>query len=474
MFKVLYAEILAWHGLIMGHFERGVFLQDGEGGSHGAFINAVRELSGLEAWRLCDGDPTVARDLLARLYCALSEAAEPLRIGRVDRYVEQEIDAKVQEIGTGLDAPNGSFWPDFDSVSAEEIFDAAFLAMRMLDERLSQETCVLIPELLDEFKTKSGYFVVPCRKIFGDRERLTGQGLSRRGLLYHRIVPVQYDGVRLALNIHPDVGLSHVQLPPKRKVGAAVFPELKLETCPSEMNASGNFVVTGVTSVPQQEQVVASQCQGAVADRCDTLVWPELTMPPERVEQVRSLLRKSSLNGDRPAVVVAGSWHVEDEKRIRNRSEVLDGRGEQLLSFDKCLAYMKRGTPDGGAEDIEPGEVVQLLLAEDELIVFMICLDFCHVNREALLRACDASLVIVTSMGERSTIREHTARAASLKTTNNTRTVVVQQSVKQAEPSDNTQIGYILPGLAKPQELKEDDTLTSQCFSSFYTECEES
>ncbi|GGF53611.1 hypothetical protein [Mameliella alba] len=432
----------------------------------------MREIAALEAWNHWDGEQSVARDLLARLFRALSEAAEALRINRVDRYVEKDIDTRVQQIGLGLDTPNGPFWPDFDSVSVEEIFDAAFLAMRMLDEKLFQEPYVIMPELLDEFETKSGYFVLPCRKITGDPEHMTGQGLSRRGLLYHRIAPVQHDGVRLALNVHPDVGLTPGHLPSTRKVGAAVFSDLQLETRPSEINAPGNFIVTGLTADPQQEQAVTDQCREAVAAGCDTLVWPELTMPPDRVEQVRRLLRDKPLDGDRPAVVVAGSWHVEGDKRFRNRGEVLDGRGERILCFDKCLAYMERGTSEGGAEDIEPGETVQLLLAEDELIVFMICLDFCHVNRLALLEACDASLVIVPSMGEGSTIREHTARAAVLQTTNNTRTVVVQQRLKQAGPSKNALIGYILPGAAKPLKFTENDTLTSRRFSSFYTEGE--
>lgn len=450
-------------------------LKDGIGGDGDReFVETVRVIAALEAWNIWSDDPKVARGLLARLFCALSSAGQSLRVNRVDSYNEFDLDAQVQAIGTGLDSANGAFWPDFDRTPAEEIFDATFLAMRMLDATLSLQTTVIMPETLEEFVADAGYFVVPCRKVAGVRDGMKGQGLSRRGLLHHRIAPLVYDGVRLALHVHPDVGLRPDYLPPRRRVGAGVFQGLRLETQLSEINGLGNFVVTGLKCEPSQELAVADQCRSAVADQCDTLVWPELTMPPERVEQVRDHLREKPLNGDRPPVVVAGSWHVKCGERIRNRSEVLDGRGERLFWFDKCLAYLERGTLSGAAEDIEYGETVQLLLAEDELIVFQICLDFCHVDREALLKACDASLVIVPSMGAGSTIRDHIARAAVLQTANNTRTVVVQQRPKQSDASDFPAIGYILPGVTKPRDLSEDDILTSQCFSSFYTEGEES
>lgn len=440
----------------------------------GAFIGAVRDIAAMDVWEHWAEDPNQARSLLARLYLSLSGSGQLLRINRVDGYVESDLDAKVQRIGTGLDIPNGPFWPDFGTASVEEVFDAAFLAMRMLDEALSQQPAVMLQETLVEFETDAGFFVLPCRKISGGRDRMTGQGLSRRGLLYHRIAPVQHDGVRLALHVHPDVGLKPDRLPPVRKVGAAVFPRLQLQMKASEINGVGNFVVTGLTCDPPQDQVVANQCQNAAADHCDTLVWPELTMPPERVEQVRELLREAPLDGDCPPVVVAGSWHVEGCKGFRNRSKVLDGRGERMFWFDKCLAYMERKSPQGSAEDIEHGETVQLLLAEDELIVFQICLDFCHADREALLKACDASLVIVPSMGEGPTIRDHLLRAAALQTSNNTRTVVVQQSLILADPPDSASFGYILPGASKPLNFTESDTLTSQQFTSFYTECDDS
>ncbi len=307
--------------------------------------------------------------------------------------------------------------------------------------------------------------MVPCRKITGSRDQMRGQGLSRRGLLYHRIIPKQHDGVRLELCVHPDVGLEPDRLPPVRKVGAAVFPRLQLQKKASATQKAGNFVVTGLTCGGPQEKAVDDQCRLAAEQQCDTLIWPELTMPPERVEQVEELLGASPLGGRRPPVVVAGSWHVESGERIRNRSIVLDGRGKRMLCFDKCLPYMKRKSPKGCTEDIEPGDSVQLLLAEDELIVFQICLDFCHSDREALLKACDASLAIVPSMGEKATIDAHKVRASALQISNNTRTVVVQQSLKPPVGSKDPPIGYILPGAAKPCKLTENDTIMPHQFT---------
>lgn len=430
----------------------------------------MRDIAALDWWNQWAGDPKAARNLIAKLYCALSEAPQTLRINRVDLYDEADLDANVQQIGKGLDESDGAFWPDFKSISESEVFDSAFLAMRMLDEALSQQVTVCTTETLAEFETDAGYFVVPCRKVAGSRAELRGQGLSRRGLLYHRIAPTQYDGVRLTLHVHPDVGLKPDQLPPSRTVGAAIFSGLKLQQQSSEKFGAGNFVVTGLTCDPAQDQALINQCKSAVAGRCDTLIWPELTMPPERLEQVRELLVTTPLSGDRPPVVVAGSWHVQCNPGIRNRSEVLDGRGERIFSFDKCLTYFKRGVADGPGEDIEHGDSVHLLLAEDELIIFMICLDFCHVDRDALLKACDATLAIVPSMGAESTIRDHLTRAAALQTSNNTRTVVVQQ---HPDPTAGSALGYILPGAKRPQGIAMDKILAQELFTLFYTEGQE-
>ncbi len=443
----------------------------GEEQARHAFADAVGEIAGLEAWDHWAEDPKVARSLLARLYHALSGAPQGLRDNRVEGYVESTIDADVQQIGAGLDIADGWFWPDLEQEPIERIFDSAFVAMRYLDEALSQQPVAPMPDTLDEFETDTGYYVVPCRKITGGRERMTGQGLSRRGLLYHRIAPMHHDGMKLALHLHPDVGLAPDQLPPVRRVGAAVFPGLELDTVPSAINKPGNFLITGVRCDTPQEQTVAEQFQAAAGAKCDTLIWPELTMPPQRVNQVRALLRDTPLGGAHPPLVVTGSWHEAVGQRHRNRGWVLDGRGEPLLCFDKCLAFMVRGSPAGSAEDIEPGDTVHLLWAGDELIVFQICLGFCHLNREALLRACDGSLMIVPSMGEGSTIRNHMSRAERLQTSNNARTVVVQQELNAPK---NAPFGYILPGPAKPREYAEKDTLTSQQFSSFYTDGEES
>jgi len=49
--------------------------------------------------------------------------------------------------------------------------------------------------------------------------------------------------------------------------------------------------------------------------------------------------------------------------------------------------------------------------------------------------------------------------------------VVVQQELNTPK---NAPFGYILPGAAKPQEYAEKATLTSQQFSSFYIDGEES
>ena len=304
------------------------------------FVTSVRRIAEMSEWEHWDSDPVIARELISRLYQALLQAGQGIRINRVEGYNEDDLDVKVQHIGDGLDAPNGKFWPNFENVTPEDLFDDAFIAMRMLDDALWLQHTALIQMRVKDFETSTGYYVVPCKK------NGNAGGLARRGLKNHRIFPSKYDGIRLSLYIHPDVELPrddslHSKRLSTRNVGAAIFPKFKLEEESSDVNKIGNVIYSGVIYKGSMEEVVENHCSSAVVERCDTLVWPELTMPPEQVEQVMALLRENPLRGGgKPPVVVAGSWHVKVGKRTRNRGSVLDGRGDLMFWFDKCLAHI--------------------------------------------------------------------------------------------------------------------------------------
>lgn len=412
-----------------------------------------------ETW----ADLKSGRTLLCRLRRALVGAPESLRLNKFASYSEQYISAEMERLCGDLDKPNnGRFW-DVDAAD-EDLFWRSVLALRYLDLNLSNTHSPQFGAEPQQFRTFDGEFVFPIQRFRGDSQAHQRQGFERRGLLYHRIVPPHFSDIEMCVHIHPDVRLDPENGQPFRKVGASFFPKCGVEV---ETLDEKSFVVKALDGPDDVETTILSQCEQASIDGCDTLVWPELTISPDFLAVIRNCLAAKQLKGEYPSVVVAGSWHVSEGDGYVNRSTVLNGRGETLFSFDKCLPYDYEVDVGGRAivrkESIQPGKAVHFLVTEDELIAFFICKDFCHNDRRALLRDCDASYALVPSMGEQSTIDSHLRSAVDLHIQVGTLSVVVQQNPsKHKEPR-----GFLLPGSQKPQKLDSGELSLNSHFTSF-------
>lgn len=126
--------------------------------------------------------------------------------------------------------------------------------------------------------------------------------------------------------------------------------------------------------------------------------------------------------GRKLQIVVAGSWHV-GEPDLRNVSRIYDGRGKHLLDYHKRDKF-KLGD---SLEAIAPGNSIAVLVMEDRLVAVGICLDFCNELARPYSRL-DCDLIVVPSMGERTTIDAHLAAAKSAQTIHDTVAFVVQQT----------------------------------------------
>lgn len=155
---------------------------------------------------------------------------------------------------------------------------------------------------------------------------------------------------------------------------------------------------------------------GRLLDAADTagahvLMLPELEVPPPLLTWIEAELRRrrSTLG-----LVVAGSYHVEHEGRVRNRAVVLAGWGDRLWQHDKWVdfvipaaeaAHLPADTlaalgidERGGHEDIERGD--ELVIADLPIgrLAVGICLDFCGGELTPLLIEAGVNLVMVPSM----------------------------------------------------------------------------
>lgn len=429
------------------------------------FVSIILAISSLPYWQSWQEQQSHGRNLLSRLYRAIAGANEAFVINKFEKLTENELDAMTQRQGALLDLEVSDFWEVGDQ--ADILFERALVALRYIDQSLHEAVGTIWEFNVSDFITDDEHLVIPCRKFSRARLPKVGQSFTKRGLLFHRILPIKHSGQRLYVHSHPDVRSDGPDDLPKRNVGAALFPPFHLsKEFPNP--ESQDFSIVGIETVDDHTQIILEQCLKAVAENCDLLVWPELTMPPQYLHQVTSLLQNSPLRGPLPPIVVGGSWHIEENRCRFNRSSVLDGRGDELFVFDKCVPFMDR--PNGATEAIKYGQGVHLLIADGELIVFFICLDFCHIGRTELVEACDASLAVIPSMGGTTTLNAHLDVAKRINASRGTKTVVVQQKLRVESEVDDDTIGYVLLGSKAPRTLKEAALLTTQIFTTFHTD----
>jgi predicted amidohydrolase len=279
-----------------------------------------------------------------------------------------------------------------------------------------------------------GCFVVPVRR---EHRLADGRPVQRRGLLYHAVVPERIGSLRVELHLHPDAAVRDVGADPADWVfGSATFPGMTV--VPVETGGDG-FRLADAPLAGDEAAVVAAQVDAAREAGTDVMVWPELTMPTRRLDLLMARLAAAPLAGGRIPLVVAGSWHVvrtpvedggeadsgDGPDRHVNRSEVMLGHGEPLLSYDKRRRYPYAGL----TEDIGAGRTLPVVVMEDCLVGIAICRDNCDDNAKETYRDLPIDLVIVPSMGAGSTVEAHERHAKGQRSRQGTVTVVVQQNL---------------------------------------------
>ncbi len=284
-------------------------------------------------------------------------------------------------------------------------------------------------------------WVVPRRRA-RKTQRRTGQPYSRRGLVYHRILPRQVMGYPLRLVVQdtlsgPDAAAADVRF------GAALFEGLELVL----QSVEGGFVATGV-SCPGQEQAVTRQIASAYGDRCLGVVWPELAVTPALRVMLGERLRERALDPD-PAMdlqlVVAGSWHEQRDGEVVNVTTILDGYGRVTLEHRKLVAYVDR---ELGPEAIALGREISVLVTGEHLLAFGICRDFCDVGVDLPYPLLDVDFVLVPSMGGEATMRGHCATAQTMRVRYGALTFVVQQ--RDTSSGAGNFLGFVLAAPDKP------------------------
>lgn len=279
----------------------------------------------------------------------------------------------------------------------------------------------------------------------------------RRGLVWHRLIPQEIQGYTIDLFWFPDLSLSFRR--PKAKVLGALFDDLSLVPDPT----FAKFVASAAPC-PDEDGDLERQVAGAYAGDIKIAVWPELTMPLERRRKLSKRLKaqaQTAAPGQGPNIVAAGSWHEVHGDGVRNRLHILSAVGRKRFHHDKSLPLESATL---GIEELHPSYRISILIAEDALIAFAICRDFCEAQITRVYVELDVDLVAVPSYGDRKTILAHRQQAHDLAVNPGTRTFVVQQVVPQEVVSSGA--GYLLVPEADTASLTPEDMVAASPFAT--------
>lgn len=293
-------------------------------------------------------------------------------------------------------------------------------------------------------------FIVP--RLERSRPGRRGQAFARRGLMYHRILPARIEDLAVRLYspslFGPGADGSETDLV------SAIFPKAEIRV---ELDGEDKaFRITALTNEAALSDIVAQQLT-ALRDTGPSMaaVWPELVVSPSLRSTICGRLQDLAL--EEPAIetgfVVAGSWHEERDGGRINSALVVSGDGMPLF---EVLKRERFELAPGVLEQIVPGEELPILLYGDVLIAFGICKDFCEQRHATPYPQLDVDLVIVPSLGNAQTMRQHHIAAQKLDVIYGARTFVVQQLLPRDDGSDTW--GLVL----RPPEALRDDLADPQ------------
>lgn len=410
----------------------------------GKWIETCREFAArLEGLLACD--PTLLRDLLAELDSIVRSAPLDMR-KRYARFKEEEL-SSAGELHSEAWNEEGPRWPTSPFEPEHALRDAAILA-RSLDLSLRDADTgrhVARRDPSTAWRTSNGEaFVIPLHRPEPiDAAALERSGYDKRGILHHRVIPATVEGLAVRLVLPRSLSSD-----PNRKRplvgGVGAFPGMEADF---DLNEDG-FLITGVR-VEDLPGKLAEQCTSTSG--CDFFLWPELSVDDDALRTIRTQLAEGALRIPGAGVVIAGSWHREDEGgTLRNLAPVLSGAGRTVDHFAKIAIY---GDKDVGFERVTEGSELLVLVGDGHLATVCICKDFSDLQDRNPWTSLPVDVVLVVSMGEDSTMEGHLVRAQELRKGHGRLTFIVQQGIWNAHEKPQN---YLLPGPDKvPSSCKD-------------------
>ena len=203
---------------------------------------------------------------------------------------------------------------------------------------------------------------------------------------------------------------------------AAPFSDLSfsIESDPGRCDPSDGipYRFVGISAEHRREAEVTLEAIVAACGthQVDVLCFPELTLDHDLLRHLSAVLKRSN-DDDYPALLVAGSFHLQGDKCWQNRAAILDGWGNTLFEQTKCVAFklpparVRELGEDGmrllgidergGYEDIDVGTEVHIVDTPMGRLATPICLDYCGDEVRDLLIDSGVNFLLVPAMTQR-------------------------------------------------------------------------
>jgi hypothetical protein len=373
------------------------------------------------------------RYMLAKLYLAV--VAHGPAEGPFENIFEDELE-KQAAVWYELICGSAAKWSR--DRSDPNYFLDLFSLIRALDHLCHEMPRARVNDPGNWFEERSGSHIIPRVRSRDDLSP-RGQGMRRRLLRHHRVLPSTLNGKKVEL-------ISYAQgafdTDPPRAMGAALFRGLSL----APPLSGSSFVIEEIAG-PDLKASIDLQLAASYRERCFVTVWPELTIDPPHREHIQGRLEEFSSAGNLtlPQIVVAGSCHEEIDGVWYNRAAIYDGYGSGEYFYYKMSPYIRRR--DGCKENIASGSTWPIFITDHYSVGVAICRDLADFNRTEDLVALELDLLVVPSMGGKSTMDSHETSANLLKAKNDTRVFVVQINDALKE---NEMLGWVLPTPSSP------------------------
>ena len=390
-------------------------------------------------------DAGTRRTALARIWKAAVEAPDKLNV-EYRTLSQDELEPSVTAARDALDEgglllPAGRSWKDLALAVGAQLaaLDAALADTPAFFGSAAGPGAFLVSE--------AGLHVIPRSRAKRGLRAGPGAGFRRRATPHHRLLPVEIEGFRIELVSRPQLARPTGAAAGTLRMGAALLPGISLT--PVEGRPDW---VAGAAPCLDEKGAISAQVDGAYDDGVFAALWPELSMPPGRFAMLQEHLSRRSARMEAthgPRIVAAGSWHEERDGTMRNVMRILDSSGMQQFEFWKITAYSVGQVHEGAVAH----NVIPVLITDEALVTFAICLDFCDLET-TFKYDLDVDLVLVPSHGNRKTMSGHASNAGRLNATTGGSAFVVQHS------EEDPPVGWVLPGVDEKQPGMLDENRT--------------